>query len=75
MEMNKELAAKAKTVEEFISVAKEKGIELTEADENKYFEQFHSEDNGVSDDELETVSGGVNLKPFIKFTKTDCSKF
>ncbi len=75
MEMNKELAAKAKTVEELIAIAKENGIELTEADANKYFEQLHSEDNGVSDDELETVSGGANLKPFIKFTKTDSSKF
>ena len=55
-----ELIAKAKAAksrEELLALAKENGIELTEEEAKKYFEQLNT-NGAVSDDELEAVSGG-----------------
>ena len=59
--MNEEMIAKAKeakSVEELIALAKENGIELTEEDAKKYFEQLNAKKGELSDDELEAVTGG-----------------
>ena len=61
MEINQELLAKAKeakTVEEFMALAKENNIELTEEKAKEYFSKLHSETGEISDDELDNVSGG-----------------
>lgn len=44
--------------EEFIAIAKEQGITLTEAD-------FEAGNGELSEDELDTVTGGVGLSYFI----------
>ena len=59
--MNEEMITKAKeakSVEELIALAKENGIELTEEDAKMYFEQLSAKKGELSDDELESVSGG-----------------
>lgn len=61
MELNKELAAKAKeakTPEELMALAKEAGIELTEESAASLFERLNSEASELSDSELDNVSGG-----------------
>ena len=56
MEMDQELltrAKAAKTAEELLTLAKENGMELTEAEAKTYFDLLE-----LSDDELDNVSGG-----------------
>ena len=62
MELNKELLSKAKeakTPEELIALAKENGMELTEAEAKTYFDLLHPQTGELSDDELDNVSGGA----------------
>ena len=57
-----ELIAKAKTVksaEELLELAKENKVELTETEANTYFAQLGA-NGAVTDNELESVSGGFN---------------
>ena len=61
MELNKELLAKAKeakTPEELLTLAKENGMELTEAEAKTYFDLLHPQTGELSDDELDNVAGG-----------------
>ena len=61
MELNKELLSKAKeakTPEELLTLAKENGTELTEAEAKTYFDLLHPQTGELSDDELDNVSGG-----------------
>ncbi len=52
-----EKAKLAKSAEELIALAKENGTELTEEEANTYFAKLNK--NGeISDDELDSVSGG-----------------
>ena len=63
MELNKELLVKAKeakTPEELIALAKENGMELTEAEAKTYFDLLHPQTGELSDDELDNVSGGCH---------------
>lgn len=53
-----EKAKQAKTAEEFLAIAKENGMEMTEEDAKLYFEQLHPVTGELSDDELDNVSGG-----------------
>ena len=50
-------AKAAKSAEELLALTKEYGIELTEEDAKKYFDQLHKQSE-ISDDELEDVTGG-----------------
>lgn len=52
-----EKAGQAKSVEEILALAKEKGIELSEDDARTYFER-QNKSGELSDDELDNVSGG-----------------
>ncbi len=61
MEMDQELltrAKAAKTAEELLTLAKENGMELTEAEAKTYFDLLHPQTGELSDDELDNVSGG-----------------
>ena len=50
-------ARHAKSAQDLIALAQEIGVEMTEESANAYFEQLHQ--NGeLSDDELDSVSGG-----------------
>ena len=51
-------AKEAKSVEEFLALAKENGVELNEEDAKMYFEQLTAKKGELSDDELSNVSGG-----------------
>lgn len=53
-----EKARQAKTVEEFLALAKENGMEMTVEEAKAYFEQLHPVTGELSDDELDNVSGG-----------------
>ena len=60
MDFSKELIEKAKTAssaEELLTMAKEMGVELSEADAEAYF-SFLNGSRPLSDDELEQVAGG-----------------
>lgn len=50
-------AKQAKSAEELLALAKENGIELTEDEAKKYFEQWHKEGE-IADEELDNVAGG-----------------
>ena len=70
MEMNKDLLAKAKetkTPEELFALAKENDVEMTEENAKECFKKLHPQSGEISDDELDTVSGGgcggSELKP------------
>ncbi len=52
-----ELAKRANSVEEFISLAKDDKIRLSEEDAQIYFERWHA-DGELTDEELEAVGGG-----------------
>ena len=52
-----EKAKQAKSPEELIALAKEKGTEMTEESAKAYFEQLHKSGE-LADDELDNVSGG-----------------
>ena len=51
------LAKQAKNSDEMCTLAKEKGMELSEEVAKEYFDRIHSSGD-ISDDELENVSGG-----------------
>lgn len=53
-----EKARQAKTPEELIALAKEKGVELTETDAKTYFEKLNTKGGELADDELDNVAGG-----------------
>ncbi|MBQ5794187.1 MAG: hypothetical protein IIW17_09230 [Clostridia bacterium] len=52
-----EKAKAAKSAEELLALAKENNVELTEQEAKTYFEQLNQNDT-VSDDDLEMISGG-----------------
>jgi predicted ribosomally synthesized peptide with nif11-like leader len=59
--LNEQLLAKAKTAnsaEELLSMAKEEGIPLTEAEATAYFQQLNAVEGELADEELDNVSGG-----------------
>ena len=59
--MDQELLTKAKaaeTAEELLTLAKENGMELTEAEAKTYFDLLHPQTGELSDDELDNVAGG-----------------
>ena len=59
--MEKELIAKAKeakTPEELMALAKEKGVEMTAEKAQVYFDQLHPKTGELSDEELDNVAGG-----------------
>jgi predicted ribosomally synthesized peptide with nif11-like leader len=59
--MNEQLLEKAKTAnsaEELLSMAKEEGIELTEAEAAAYFNQLNAAEGELADEELDNVAGG-----------------
>lgn len=59
--MDQELLTKAKaaeTAEELLTLAKENGMELTEAEAKTYFDLLHPQTGELSDEELDSVSGG-----------------
>ena len=59
--MNQKLIEKAKTAKtaaELMKMAREEGVELSEAESQKYFEQLHGDSQELSDEELANVSGG-----------------
>lgn len=59
--MEKEWIEKARaagTPEELLTLAKENGTELTEAEAASYFEQLHPKTGELSDEELDNVAGG-----------------
>ena len=61
MDINKEMLEKAKTaktVEEFIALAQENGIELSEEKATAYFEKLNAKSKELADEELENVVGG-----------------
>ena len=63
IELTKEMIEKikeTKTVEELIALAKEKGVELTTEEAEKYYAKFH-QTGELSDDELDNVNGGCDL--------------
>jgi predicted ribosomally synthesized peptide with nif11-like leader len=65
--MNEQLLEKAKTAdsaEELLSMAKEEGINLTEAEAAAYFNQLNAAEGELADEELDNVAGGHT---------TDCS--
>lgn len=53
-----EKAKACKSVEELLSLAKENEIEVTEAEAKNYFAKLNPENGELSDNELETISGG-----------------
>lgn len=53
-----ERSKECKTVGELLALAKENGIELTEAEAQNYFAFMHPENGSLSDSELEMVTGG-----------------
>ena len=80
MELNKELLAKAKeakTPEELLTLAKENGMELTEAEAKTYFDLLHPQTGELSDDELDNVSGGGCGPTYYKACMADgcCSDY
>lgn len=48
----------AKTKEDILAIAKECGKELTAKQAEELLERLNSEENGISDDDLEAVAGG-----------------
>lgn len=50
-------AKQAKSAAELLALAKENGVEMTEENANKYFEQLHKSGE-LSDEELDNVAGG-----------------
>jgi predicted ribosomally synthesized peptide with nif11-like leader len=66
--MNEQLLAKAKTAEsaeELLSMAKEEGIELTEAEATAVFNQLNAADGALADEELDNVAGGCGGKNYM----------
>ena len=60
MKLTKEQVEKVKaaqSAEELLAIAKENGVELTEAEAEKYIAELHQEGE-IADDELNNVSGG-----------------
>lgn len=71
--MEKELIAKAKEAkspEELIALAKKSGVELTEAEAKAYLGKAEKSD-GVADEELDSVAGGLSLSRPVQITKKD----
>ena len=52
------LAKKAESPEELITIAKENGIDMTAEEAAEKFALLHSETGEISDDELDNVAGG-----------------
>ena len=60
------IAKSAKSPEELISLAKEKGIELSSEQANDCFAKLSRKDGELGDDELDDVSGGRNCGTIYK---------
>lgn len=59
--MDKQIAEKAKqakSVAELSRMAKQEGIALSDSQAEKVYQRFHSENQELSDEELNNVSGG-----------------
>ncbi len=56
-------AKAAKSVEEFLTLAKENGMELTEEEATKYFAELHKEGE-LPDEALEAITGGKDYEFF-----------
>lgn len=59
--LNEDLMAKARaagSAREFLALARENGVELTEEEANTYFNQLNSVSCELSDEELDNVAGG-----------------
>lgn len=54
-----EKAAKAKTVEELVTIAKTDGINLSNDDAKKYFSMLNTKEGEISEEELSNVAGGT----------------
>lgn len=82
-----EEAKKAQNIQQLLALAKEKGVELTEQEAQAYFEQLHTHGE-LSDDELDSVSGGgcnsavaetfniddhVRIRPVLSFSCPRCN--
>lgn len=55
-------AKNAKSAEELLTLAKENGIEMTPEEANARFVELHPRQGELSDDELDNVAGGCNVK-------------
>ena len=53
-----EKAKQTKSVEELLALAKENGVEMSEAQAKAYYAQLHPVSGELSDDELDNVAGG-----------------
>lgn len=53
-----EKAKTAKSADELVVLAKENGMEMSEAQAKAYYEQLHPASGELSDDELDNVAGG-----------------
>ncbi len=61
MKMSHEMMEKARSAQsasELMHMAHEHGMEMTDAEANKYFDMLHPAMGEMSDDELDNVSGG-----------------
>lgn len=75
MILSKELleqAKSAKSAEDILAAAAEKGIKLSAEEAEKYYTQLHQE-GAVADDELDNVSGGCMDVEDVRSTDLKCS--
>ncbi len=56
------MAKACKSVEEFIALAKDNNIELSEEKANEYFKKLNGDNGEIVDEELENVAGGCNAR-------------
>ena len=61
-------ARSAKTAEELLAMAKESGIEMTEAQAAKYFAELNKQGE-LNDSELASVAGGGKGDPTVYYTE------
>lgn len=66
-------AKSAKTVEELITLTKEDGIELSEAEVKKYFDLLQ-DDVEISDEDLSNVSGGAIDLSYFPLVPNPCRR-
>ncbi len=71
-----EKARETKSAEEFLALAKENGIELTEESANAYYEQIQKKGE-LSDEELDNVAGGQckNGDKYVVIATTTCEQW
>jgi hypothetical protein len=54
-----EKAKEAKSAKELAIMAREEGIELSDAEADRYYANLHSKEGELSDEELDNVAGGA----------------